>query len=67
MAILSEEIKYRMYFKGLCSTPYAVGIIDNRNNIICQISWDCNTSKEDRKNYTKYSTILNNKFKHILN
>ena len=45
---LSIMPNYQLFYKGLVSTPHAVGLINrDTNEIITQISWDSPTSKEE--------------------
>jgi hypothetical protein len=56
-------MNYYIYFKGLASTPYEVGLMNkDTNEVVCCVSWDCKTSKEDRAKYTKYMSILKKKY-----
>ncbi len=56
-------MKYYIYYKGIASTPYEVGLMNiDSKEVVCSISWECKTSKEDRAKYNKYIAILRRKY-----
>lgn len=61
-------MNYYIYYKGLASTPYEVGLMNiDTNEVVCSISWESKTSKEDRAKYDKYTAILKRKYARLTN
>jgi len=60
-------MKYRLFFTGLCSTPWTVGLLNTTTGEkIHEISVDCETGKETRRKYEKMMVKLKTKYAHIL-
>ena len=60
-------MKYMLFFTGLASTPFSVGLKNlDRNEVVCEISTDRPSGKETRNAYNKYSNILKEKYKDLI-
>lgn len=60
-------MKYIIFYTGLASTPFTVGLkCLTTNEIVCEISCSRETGKETRKAYEKYKDILNSKYSNLL-
>lgn len=60
-------MKYRLFFTGLCSTPFTVGLLcETTNEVIHEINVDCPKSSDSRKRYDKMMGILKVKYSTLI-
>jgi len=60
-------MKYRLFYTGLCSTPWTVGLLNvTTGEKIHEISVDCENSKDSVIKYKKFTGILKRKYQSLL-
>lgn len=56
-------MKYNLFFTGLCSTPFTVGVKDENNIVVEEIDVSRPSGKETRKVYQKALKELKKRYK----
>lgn len=60
-------MKYIIFYTGLASTPFSVGLkCLTTNEVICEISTARPSGKETRKSYEKYVSVLKRKYQNLV-
>jgi hypothetical protein len=58
---------YKLFYTGLASTPFTVGLkCTTTNEIICEINVSMPKGSDTRKRYEKMLSLLRNKYQSLL-